>query len=109
MKLYNDQRDAQVFNLFIYLLLPYVSGLTFSPSSEAGVQIRQWVKSSGYDVSAFRMQLSQSPSRSPLLQINLSSFHPMTARTEDTGSNPFLQLAPDAGKTLRSLPDHFTP
>jgi hypothetical protein len=24
MKLYNDQRDAQVFNLFIYLLLPYM-------------------------------------------------------------------------------------
>jgi hypothetical protein len=24
MKLYNDQRNSQVFNLFIYLLLPYV-------------------------------------------------------------------------------------
>jgi hypothetical protein len=24
MKLYNDQRNAQVFNLFIYLLLPYM-------------------------------------------------------------------------------------
>jgi hypothetical protein len=24
MKLYNDQRKAQVFNLFIYLLLPYM-------------------------------------------------------------------------------------
>jgi hypothetical protein len=24
MKLYNDQRNAQVFNLFVYLLLPYM-------------------------------------------------------------------------------------
>jgi hypothetical protein len=24
MELYNDQRNAQVFNLFIYLLLPYM-------------------------------------------------------------------------------------
>jgi hypothetical protein len=24
MKLYNDKRNAQVFNLFIYLLLPYM-------------------------------------------------------------------------------------
>jgi hypothetical protein len=24
MKLYNEQRNAQVFNLFIYLLLPYM-------------------------------------------------------------------------------------
>jgi hypothetical protein len=24
LKLYNDQRNAQVFNLFIYLLLPYM-------------------------------------------------------------------------------------
>jgi hypothetical protein len=24
MKLYNDQRNAQVLNLFIYLLLPYI-------------------------------------------------------------------------------------
>jgi hypothetical protein len=24
MKLYNDQRNAQVFNVFIYLLLPYM-------------------------------------------------------------------------------------
>jgi hypothetical protein len=38
MKLYNDQRHAQVFNLFIYLLLPYMFRLSFSPSSEAGVQ-----------------------------------------------------------------------
>jgi hypothetical protein len=27
-------------------------GLSFSPSSEAGVQIRQWFKSAGYGVSA---------------------------------------------------------
>jgi hypothetical protein len=24
MKMYNDERNAQVFNLFIYLLLPYM-------------------------------------------------------------------------------------
>jgi hypothetical protein len=24
LKLYNDQRNAQVFNLFIHLLLPYI-------------------------------------------------------------------------------------
>jgi hypothetical protein len=29
-----------------------VSGLSFSPSSEAGVQLRQWFKSAGYGVSA---------------------------------------------------------
>jgi hypothetical protein len=57
--------------------------LPFSPSSEAGVQICQWIKSAGYGVSAFRMQLSQSSSWSPLFQINLSSFHPMRAHTED--------------------------
>jgi hypothetical protein len=52
MKLYNDQRNAQVFNLFIYLLLPYMFRAFFSPSSEAGVQLRQWFKSPGYGVSA---------------------------------------------------------
>jgi hypothetical protein len=41
-KLYNDQRNAQVFNLFIYLLLPCF-GVSFSQSSEAGVQVRQWL------------------------------------------------------------------
>jgi hypothetical protein len=30
-KLYNDQCNAQVFNLFIYLLLPYMFGLKESP------------------------------------------------------------------------------
>jgi hypothetical protein len=28
-KLYNDQRNAQVFNLFIYLLLPYIFRVLF--------------------------------------------------------------------------------
>jgi hypothetical protein len=50
--LYNDQRNAQVFNLCIYLLLPYMFQAFFSPSSEAGVQIQQWFKSAGYGVSA---------------------------------------------------------
>jgi hypothetical protein len=51
MKLYNDQLNAQVFKLFIYLLQPYMFWAFFSPSSEAGVQIRQWFKSPGYGVS----------------------------------------------------------
>jgi hypothetical protein len=29
MELYNDQRNAQVFNLFIYLLLPYMFRVFF--------------------------------------------------------------------------------
>jgi uncharacterized membrane protein YhdT len=52
MKLYNDQRNALVFNLFINLLLPYMCRAFFSPSSEAGLQLRQWFKSPGYGVSA---------------------------------------------------------
>jgi uncharacterized membrane protein len=46
-KLYNNQRNAQVFNLFylsIYFCLTCF-GLYFSPSSEVGVQHRQWFKS----------------------------------------------------------------
>jgi hypothetical protein len=50
MKLYNDQRNAQVFNLSIYFCRTCF-GFSFSPSSEVGVQIRQWFKSSGYGVS----------------------------------------------------------
>jgi hypothetical protein len=53
MKLYNDRRNAQVFNLFIYLLLPYIFLAFFSQSSEAGVQfrqLRQWLKFPGYGV-----------------------------------------------------------
>jgi hypothetical protein len=45
VKLYNDQRNAQGFNLFIHLLLPYMFRAFFSPSSEAGVQLRQWFNS----------------------------------------------------------------
>jgi hypothetical protein len=54
MKLYNDQRNAQVFNLFYLSIYSCLTcfGLSFSPSSEAGVQIRQWFKSPGYGVSA---------------------------------------------------------
>jgi hypothetical protein len=54
MKLYNDQLNAQVFSLFylsIYFCLTCF-GLSFRPSSEAGVQLRQWVKSPWYGVSA---------------------------------------------------------
>jgi hypothetical protein len=41
MKLYNDQCNAQVFNLSIYFCL-ICFWLSFSPSSEAGVQFWQW-------------------------------------------------------------------
>jgi hypothetical protein len=52
-KLYNDQRNAQVFNLFIYLLLPYMFQAFFKPFFKRHcVQIRQWFKSPGYGVSA---------------------------------------------------------
>jgi hypothetical protein len=58
MKLYNDQRKAQMFNLFIYLLLPYIfRAFFFSPSSDAGVQLRQLLKSLGYGVSARALAL----------------------------------------------------
>jgi hypothetical protein len=33
MKLYNDQRNAQDFNLFIYLLLPYMFRAFFKPET----------------------------------------------------------------------------
>jgi hypothetical protein len=45
MKLNNDQRNKQGFNLFIYLFLPYMLRAFCSPPSEAGVQLRQWFKS----------------------------------------------------------------
>jgi hypothetical protein len=54
LKLYNDQRNAQVFNLYIYIYIYFCLtcfGLYFSPSSEVGVQIRQWLKSAGYGIS----------------------------------------------------------
>jgi hypothetical protein len=53
MKLYNDKLNAQVFkfNLFIYLLLPYMFWAFFSPFSEAGIQLRRWFKSPGYGIS----------------------------------------------------------
>jgi hypothetical protein len=52
MKFYNDQRNAQVFNLFFIYFCLTCLGLSFSPSSEAGVQLRQWFKTRGYGVSA---------------------------------------------------------
>jgi hypothetical protein len=55
IKLYNDQRNAQVFNyLSIYFCLTCL-GLSFSPTSEAGVQIWQWFKFPGYGVSAWAL------------------------------------------------------
>jgi hypothetical protein len=54
MKLYNEQRNAKVFNLFYLSIYFYLTcfGLPFSPSSEAGVQLQQWFKHAGYGVSA---------------------------------------------------------
>jgi hypothetical protein len=40
--------------LFIYFCLTCF-GLSFSPPSEAGVQIRQWFKTPGYGVSAWAL------------------------------------------------------
>jgi hypothetical protein len=46
-----------VINLSIYFFLTCF-GLSFSPYSEAGVQIRQWFKTSGYGVcTRFRMEI----------------------------------------------------
>jgi hypothetical protein len=59
MKLYNDQRNAQVLNVFIDLLLPYVFWAFFSPSLEAGVQFQQLFKSPGYGVSARALNHTQ--------------------------------------------------
>jgi hypothetical protein len=36
-------------------------GLSLSPSSEAGVEIRQWFKPAGYDVSSSEDGLKESP------------------------------------------------
>jgi hypothetical protein len=55
-----DQLNAQVFNLFqlsVYFCLTCF-GLSFSPFSEADIQLRQWFKSPGYGVSTpVRMEL----------------------------------------------------
>jgi hypothetical protein len=45
------RKFLNVFCLSIYFSLTCF-GLSFSPSSEAGVQLRQWFKSPGYGVSA---------------------------------------------------------
>jgi hypothetical protein len=42
LKLYNDQRNAQVFNYLSIYLSFTCFGLSISPSSEAGVQLRHW-------------------------------------------------------------------
>jgi hypothetical protein len=41
LQLYNNQHNAQTFNVSIYFCLTRF-WLCLSPSSEAGVQIRQW-------------------------------------------------------------------
>jgi hypothetical protein len=51
MELQTDQCNSHVFNLSIYFCLACF-WLCFSPSSEAGVQLWQWIKSAGYGVSA---------------------------------------------------------
>jgi E3 ubiquitin-protein ligase DOA10 len=47
----NNIMHKYLINLCIYFCLTCF-GLSFSPSSEAGVQLRQWFKSDGYAVSA---------------------------------------------------------
>jgi hypothetical protein len=54
MKLYNDHCNTQVFNLSFYFCLTCFR-LSFSPSSEAGVQFWQWFKSPGYGVSTMAL------------------------------------------------------
>jgi hypothetical protein len=76
MKLYNDQRNVQVLiNLSTYFSLTCFV-LFFSPSSEAGVQLRQWFKSAGYDVSiTCKIQRTRHSGTSQLL-----TFRPRTER-----------------------------
>jgi hypothetical protein len=65
IKLYNDQRNAQVLiYLSIYFYLTCF-GVSFSPSSEAGVQLRQLFRSSGYGVSARAFDLNHCRSCTP--------------------------------------------
>jgi hypothetical protein len=53
MKLYNDQRNALAFSLFYLSIFFCLAcfGFSFSPFSEARLQLRQWFKSPGYGVS----------------------------------------------------------
>jgi hypothetical protein len=57
MKMYNDQRNAQIINLFIYYFYLTCLGLSIRPSPEAGVQFPQCLKSAGYDVSTRTLKL----------------------------------------------------
>jgi hypothetical protein len=55
--LYNDQLNAQVFgliNVFVSFCLTCFE-LSFSSSSEAGVQLQQWFKAAGYGVSPWAL------------------------------------------------------
>jgi hypothetical protein len=53
-EMYNDQLYVQIYNLFYLSIYFSIScfALSFSPSSYAGVQLRQWFRSPGYGVSA---------------------------------------------------------
>jgi hypothetical protein len=61
MKLFNEQHNAQDFNLIIYVHLPYNFGLSFSPSSEKDLQLRHWFKPPGYGFSACAQALTPYP------------------------------------------------
>jgi hypothetical protein len=52
IELYNDQGNAQVFNLFIHLLLPNMFQAFFKPIFRGRCTNQQWFKSLGYGVSA---------------------------------------------------------
>jgi hypothetical protein len=63
LKLYNDQRNAQVFNLFIYLILPYMFRAFFWPifrgrfTISAVVQVCWvWCKRQGADTIPNRLE-----------------------------------------------------
>jgi hypothetical protein len=85
MKLYNDQRNEQILiYLSIYFCLTCF-GLSFSPSSEAGVQLRQWFKSPGYGVSARALRWSLH---------NFRWFFLLNVLTKDGGKTPSIRRAP---------------
>jgi hypothetical protein len=88
-------------NFLIYLSIYFCItcfGLSFSPSSEAGLQLRQWFKSPAYGVSA--RALTPYPQH-PIIKLKLTLT--VTERTESYPEN-------GGGSILRNigefLPDH---
>jgi hypothetical protein len=69
--LYNDQRNSLflIYSSICFCLICF--GISFSPSSEAGVQFRQWFKSAGYGVT----WLMRRSNRAFLSSHSLSKLH----------------------------------